>query len=464
MAAAAAFVVALAAVASTATAAGPLRTAVVEPSDFALSDADTIYSRIRGAGATLVRTTLSWYAIAPRDKRPADPTNPNDPGYDWSRSDAKVQEAFAHGLEPYLVVTDAPVWARVGQKGAGAPPTPGDLAAFMRAAAERYSGRHAGLPRIRSWQIWIEPNVNKFFKPQFQNGKAVAPMRYAALVDAATLAVHRVRADNKLIAGGLSPFTVTFGETKTTGPMAFMREMLCMTAKNKPKPGCNRRIHFDIWSHHPFTTGGPYHHARRADDISLGDLPEMKALLAAAFKYGHAIALHMPAFWVTEFSWDTSPPDKNAVPIKLHARWTAEALYVMWKAGISVVTWLDLRDHPYPSEVTQSGLYWRGASLAQDKPKPSLTSFKFPLVAYKRAKGVYVWGRTPWGKAGRVTVQWRSGRRWKTIGTFATNRYGIFSRVVKAGSTGFVRASAAGSRSLGFSLKQPPDRLFRPFG
>src|SRR5215203_4170442 len=261
LAAAAAVIVGVGAgLASTASAAGPLRTAVVEPSDFSLSDSDTVYSRIRGAGATLVRTTMSWYSIAPKGEAPSNPTDPDDPGYDWSRTDAKVEDAFAHGLEPYLVLMDAPVWARAGGKGAGAPPKPANLAAFMRAAAEHYSGRNAGLPRIRYWQIWIEPNVNKFFKPQFQNGKPVAPARYAALVDAATLAVHRVHADNKLVAGGLSPFTVTFGETRTIGPMAFMRDMLCMTAANKPRPGCNRRVHFDIWSHHPFTTGGPYHH------------------------------------------------------------------------------------------------------------------------------------------------------------------------------------------------------------
>src|SRR5512133_1678269 len=151
--AAAAFVVAVGAgLASTASAGGPLRTAVVEPSDFALSDADTVYSRIHGAGATLVRTTMSWYSIAPKDAAPNDPTNPDDPGYDWSRTDAKVQQAFAHGLEPYLVLTDAPVWARVGGKGAGAPPKPADLGVFMRAAATHFGGGHGGLPRIRYWQ------------------------------------------------------------------------------------------------------------------------------------------------------------------------------------------------------------------------------------------------------------------------------------------------------------------------
>jgi hypothetical protein len=451
-----------------------LVTAVVEPIDFNLfspNDANVVFERIHGAGATAVRTTLSWYAIAPEEPAPDfDPQNPFDPGYDWEKTDAKIKSALAHGLEPYLAVNDAPVWARTGQKGAGAPPNPTDFGKFMHAAAERYSGRYPGLPRIRYWQVWTEPNVNKFFKPQYANGKPVAPAKYAALVNAAADAVHGVHADNKLIAGGLSPFTVTFGETNTIGPMRFMREMLCMTKKNRPRVSCSRRVHFDIWSHHPYTTGGPTHHARRPDDVSLGDLPEMKALLMAAYKSHHVLTSGKPEFWVTEFSWDTNPPDPLAVPIKLQSRWTAEALHVMWKVGITLVTWLDLRDNPYPSTPTQSGLYFRGATLAQDKPKPTLTAFRFPFVAYRQKAGILVWGRTPWGKPGRVAIYQNSAGRWKQIAVLATNSYGIFDQRVNGAKTGYLRAQllsggkAAGSRSLAFSLKRIPDRVFRPFG
>ena len=465
-------VVVVASLASSANARGPLRTAVVEPSRFDFNDADVVYSRIHGAGATLVRTTLSWYDIAPQDP-PAtfNAEDPFDPAYDWTRSDAKVNAAHAHGLEPYLAVNDAPVWARTGQKGGGAPPNPNDFARFMRAAADRYSGGHVGLPRIRYWQIWIEPNVNGFFKPQFdRSGRPVAPITYAALVNAAADAVHAVHADNKLIAGGLSPFTVRSGELRTTGPMRFMREMLCMTKANKPRKSCSRRVRFDIWSHHPFTTGGPTHHARLADDVSLGDLPEMKALLVAAYKAHRVVSRATPGFWVTEFSWDTNPPDPRAVPVKLHARWTAEALYVMWKVGISLVTWLDLRDNPYPSEATQSGLYWRGTTLARDKPKPALTAFRFPFVAYTQKRGIFVWGRTPLGKPGRVSISQNAGGRWKQIKVVTTNRYGIFTSVLQGAKNGNLRAQlasgakTAGSRSLPFSLKRPPDRVYRPFG
>jgi hypothetical protein len=460
-----------ASLAASASGGGPLRTAIVEPVDLKVADAPLIFSRIRGAGASMVRLTLNWYAIAPRELPASfDPENPFDPAYDWADTDAIIKTALAGGLEPYLAVNSTPVWARIGQRGAGAPPNPTDFAKFMRAAALRYSGTYPNLPRIRYWQIWIEPNVNKFFRPQVENGKAVAPQRYVALVNAAYESIHAVHADNKVIAGGLSPFTVTRGDTSTIGPMPFMRSMLCMNAKNKPKASCSRRVHFDIWSHHPFTSGGPTHHAYKKGDVSLGDLPEMKALLVAAYKYRHALAPQLPPFWVTEFSWDTNPPDPEALPMKLAARWTAEALYVMWKVGISLVTWLDIRDNPYPQTPTQSGLYLRGATIEQDKPKLILTSFRFPFVAYRRKNGIFVWGRTPWGKPGRVVVMQSSTGRWRQRAFLAANSNGIFSGTIKGTRTGFLRAQlavggkTAAGKSLSFSLKPPPDRLIPIFG
>ncbi len=120
---------------------GPLRTAVVEPPEFDLAGENVVFERMHGAGATAVRMDLSWFTIAPKTLPASfDPENPADPAYDWSALDARIQAAFAHGLEPYLVVNDAPVWARLDNKEAGSPPNAADLGKFMHAAAERYSG------------------------------------------------------------------------------------------------------------------------------------------------------------------------------------------------------------------------------------------------------------------------------------------------------------------------------------
>jgi hypothetical protein len=462
--------------ASAGTAARALQTAVAEHYEFDLAPQDTqlALKRIHNAGATAFRITLPWYKVAPTTL-PArfDPANPDDPNYHWENFDRALNLLRAYALEPIVVVNSPPLWARdPAGSGFNPPPTADQLRAFARAAAERYSGRTPGVPRIRYWQFWIEPNVNIFFSPQYSGKTPVSPLMYRRLLNVFAGTVHSVVSDNVVIAGGLSPFTVSAGPTRTVGPLTFMRSMLCMSASLPPRPTCNQRAEFDIWSHHPFTSGGPTHHAFKPQDVSLGDLPEMKQLLSAAYRAHHVVSRGTPRFWVTEFSWDTNPPDPAALPVALQARWTAEALYRMWKDGITLVTWLDLRDHPYPQDAVQSGLYYLGATLKQDRAKPTLSAFRFPFVAYTRKNGIFVWGRTPWGKPDRVAIDQRASGSWKRLAVLKTDRYGIFSATLRGSRKGFVRAALAGAglsspsaRTLKFSLKRPPDRFLpSPFG
>jgi hypothetical protein len=150
-----------------------------------------------------------------------------------------------------------------------------------------------------------------------------------------------------------------------------------------PHSTCRDAVHFDVWSHHPYTTGGPFGRAKIRDDVMLGDLPRMRALLRAGVRLHHLVSSHPVKFWVTEFGWDTRPPRPNAAPLGLAARWTAESLHQMWLSGVSLVTWYLLQDYPSPSPY-QSGFYFNSDSLADARPKPSLTAFRFPFVAYLR--------------------------------------------------------------------------------
>jgi len=445
--------------------AGPLQTAVAEHEEFTGSDgaANLALRRIRDAGATSFRVDLKWFEVVPAE-RPADfmPGNPDDPAYDWTVFDRKLKLLAANGLQPIAIVKGPPGWAVRETTPADAE----EFGAFLHAAAERYSGRVQGIPRVRFWQIWIEPNVSKFFAPQSRNGKLVAPGLYRRLVNAAADAVHGVRSDNAVIAGGFSPFT-----NKAAGavaPLRFMRELLCMSKGPTPKPTCGERTRFDIWSHHPYTSGGPTHSATLPDDVSLGDLPEMRRLLEAAVRAHHVVSRQRVRFWVTEFSWDTNPPDPTALPVLLQARWTSEALYQMWKVGIGLVTWLQLRDGPQPpANEVQSGLYYRGRSLAADRPKPTLNAFRFPFVAYGEPGRVLVWGRTPAGRPAQVVVERSSARGWRRLASIRTDRYGIFTRRIatSATSTGYLRARlGSGATSRPFSLHRPPDRFAPPFG
>ena len=274
----------------------------------------------------------------------------------------------------------------------------------------RYSGHFGGLPRVRYWQGLNEPNLSLFFNPQFEGGKPVSPSLYRTLINAFYFAVKSVHRSNLVIAAGLGPIAVP---RYTIGPMRFTRLLLCMTGRRHPHPtrgNCGGGVHFDIFDIHPYTTGGPTHEGG-VDDVQLGGLSRLKALLRAADRAGRIKGRfrHTP-LWIMEFSWDSKPPDPGGLPMKIETRWTAEALYRAWRAGISDFFWFSLRDSaPDPelpfSETLQSGLYFRGATVEQDQPKQVLYAFRFPFVSFPHRKGLFFWGRTPNSKRGKVVIQ-----------------------------------------------------------
>ena len=401
--------------------------------------------------------------------------------YDWASIDRQVRQAKSSGIEPFVYVQTAPRWAQadVCKKGDGAcRPSPSALADFMTAAGRRYAGGYRGLPRVRYWQIWNEPNLNIYLAPQSAGGEQGSPDWYRDMVNAAARALHTVHADTIVIAGGLAPF----GSDSNDGgagpsyqerirPLEFMRRMLCMSDDAKPVATCSEKSEFDVWAHNPYTYGGPTHHAFNPDDVSIGDLGDMRRLLRAAETAGHISSRRKVDFWVTEFSYDAKPADPNGLPAGLHARWTSEALYRMWQNGVSLVTWFLLRDEPFPGHMFQSGLYYRGSNgIASDKPKLALRAFRFPFVAFRqKTRAITYWGRTPASTTKAVVVEQRQGSGWRRLATPNVDRYGIFQGRIDGAQvrgSGALRARLVDRSdvSLPFSLTVPKDFRFCPWG
>ena len=214
--------------------------------------------------------------------------------------------------------------------------------------------------------------------------------------------------DNVVIAGAQFPFVVNRASAVSIGPYRFMRDVLCLNEQLKTVPNCGPPLAADVWSHHPYTSGGPTHRASNRDAISLGDMLKMKRALNAAIKQKRFASSQPIRFWVTEFGWDSAPSDPKGVPLKLHARWVSEALYRMWYSGVSLVTWYRLRDGP-PEGPVQSGLWFRCTDgIACDTPKSSsLKAFRFPFVAFRSGRRhVRVSGAgRPTVTAGRVAIE-----------------------------------------------------------
>jgi hypothetical protein len=459
---------------------GPLNTGFIYSNEtpWGSPELDAIqFKRMRAAGARFVRINLTWSTVAPPGGIiPAGfhPTDPEDPLYHWSGTDAVVQAAASAGLQPILTAISAPIWAQ--GTASDRPTVPGgyrpnatQFAQFLTAAATRYSGDTAGLPRVRYWAIWNEPNLRRYISPQMVGKKAVGSTIYRAMLNAGATALHNVASGNVVIAGETSPFGSP--AVNRVKPLTFMERVLCISEKKvrkvwKYKSACKARVQFDVWSQHPYTEGGPITKARVHDDLPLGNMSDMREVLNTAIRAKHIVSSGAVRLWITEFSWDSKPPDPKGVPAAMEARWISEALYRSWSNGVSLFNWFLVRDQRFTRDsFYQSGLYTISKSdptnVALDKAKPALRAFRFPFVALRDSKKkntVSVWGRTPKSTAVSVQIQRKSGASWKLVKRLRANRYGIFqARFTKPAKTTMFRARLANGSdvSVPFSLNAP---------
>ena len=409
---------------------------IQDPLEFPEQDPAGAYRAARAENVSYVRLPATWGVIAPR--RPANASDPNDPAYSWGELDSRVGRILSRGMNPILVLTAPPGWAY----GSRVTATPGDFSAFATAAARRYSG--GAHPRVRYWQMWNEPNLKMFLDD--------TAGRYRELVNAGYKAVKGVHGDNLVIAGGLAPFSDP-DNRYGIAPFPYMRSLL------------KAKVSFDVWSHHPYTSGGPNHQAALAQDASIGDMPEMRRVLVAARKAGR---IKSTRFWVTEFGWDTNPPDPGGVSLATQARWTAEAMYRMWLSGIETMVWFKLRDDPFNGDWGagfQGGMFRNTTALySNEKRKPVADVLRFPFSAVPEGGGVSVWGRTPRSRGGKVTIQMKRGSGWVSIAKVNAGSHGIFRLKLNGRRGARLRALSGGSASYPFTAVATKDVPVRPFG
>ncbi len=451
----------------------PLQTGIADvfPNDAA------VFQNMRRTGSTIALGRVRWYDVAPKSL-PAnwDPENPADPHYDWSYIDTWVSGAVGAGLTPVLQIFGAPAWAQrctaKESSEAVCDPDPAALAAFAKAAVRHFSGNE-GVPHVRYWEALNEPNLSLYFQPQFDGGRPVSPDLLRVLQNTFYEAVKAVDPTTIVLLAGLGPLEVP---NYTIGPMRFTRLLLCMRGGAKPRPtkgDCEGGVHFDIFDIHPYTTGGPTH-TGGPNDIEMGDLAKIQRLLAAADRAGRIQgAFKRTPLWITEFGWDSKPPDPGGLPMKIEVQWIAEALYQAWSHKVNTFMWYSLFDQepdprvPYNISL-QTGLYFWAPQVADQKPKQAMYAFRFPFVALRHGKGLKVWGRTYNSKAGRVVLQAKRGKRWRQIAALRADSAGIFRGFVKTrygkDKKGRVRARFGRESSPAFPMRRVGDFYQPPFG
>jgi len=133
---------------------------------------------------------------------PREPTDPNDPAYRWpAELDRVISEAQRNNIRVLLMIIGSPPWANGGKSREWAP-GPKAYAQFTEAAARRY-------PAVRQLMVLGEPSRSMNFRPivpqtigrPLTPEQAAAPRRYARMLDAAYVALKRVRRSNVVIGG-----------------------------------------------------------------------------------------------------------------------------------------------------------------------------------------------------------------------------------------------------------------------
>jgi hypothetical protein len=416
-------------------------------------------------GVQVMRVDLTWYQVAPaRRPRGFDASNPASPGYNWAATDAIVRALSSHGIQVVMTIWGAPRWAEQGKLGRFAragtwSPDPLALAQFARAAALRYDGHfpdplHPGssLPRVSEWQVWNEPNLAYYLDPQWTRTRhgiePAAPQMFRAMANAFYAAVKGVSSSNLVVLGGTAPYGNPPGGPRMP-PVQFYRYLFCLAGRVALVPQrCPDPVHADAIDHHPYGIGGPLQHAFNPDDAAIPDIYKITRVLHAAERAGHILPRGPKQVWASEFSWDSDPPDPHGVPIQREARWLEQALYVLWRQGVSTAMWLQLVDSPpipnYASTY-QAGLYF-----LDGKPKPTATAYRFPFVTSRLSSDrVLAWGRAP--DTGTVLVQLLRGGRWQTIRRLRASRHSVFETTLPLRGRALLRAVLGAQVSLTWS-------------
>jgi hypothetical protein len=428
-------------------------------------------ARTRATGAKLVLLELDWASVEPNaPANSAAATNPAAPQFRFNTMDQRIKEFAGTGMTVALLVTDAPQWAEgpggsADLRGRGAwEPNAAAFGQFAAALARRYSGSYPDLsslghflPHVGYYQAWAEANFQIHLAPQWVEvgGKLEpnAPSLYRGMLNAFYNGIKSVNSSDFVITTGFGPYgdspgVCSVGEVGSgcrMHPAEFARDLLCLNSSLR-KQSCPNPAHFDALAVDPYEVGSPLTHAYNKDDVSAPDLARLTKPLNRAVSQGTALPKAHKQLWVTEFSYESRPPNPNAVKLMTQAHWLEEAFYEFWSEGASTAVWYLVGDQPGTdyNVVYKSGVYFNDG-----QPKPALTAYRFPFVVRPYGSAARAWGIAPIG--GRVAVQHKKGRKWRTLFQARASAGGVFTHRVSGSLRGKFRAKVGSQTSLVWS-------------
>jgi hypothetical protein len=347
------------------------------------------FQTLRALNAQVLRVNLYWggnqWAVA--NKKPAEPTDPGDPAYNWALYDRIARYAADSGIKLMFSILFTPSWANGGAGRNHAPTNFKALRDFAYAAAVRYSGFYnapAGqidpslgtgtLPAVVMWTAWNEPNNPLWLSPQYKRvGKTwrvQSAYDYARICNSVYEGVHSVLISPQR--GPVPDEQVACGVTGPKGndaprssrpsvdPLTFLAAAHTFGMRT-----------FDVYAHHPYAAAGnePPSFVPKGKDKRRIQLGNINLLLNEVSRwYGKNTPL-----WITEYGYQTNPPDHTIEGTS----WQKQALYMRQAYAIAranprigMMLWFLVRDMP------QIGSWQSGLETVNGVQKPAWSVFK----------------------------------------------------------------------------------------
>lgn len=472
-------------------------------------------------GVDRIRVSVFWRTVAPdaenATKPSFDASDPHAYGSGFDRYDQIVKlAAERHIAVNFNVTSPAPNWA-TGTP-AGRPdldetfdPSAPEFGLFMTALGKRYDGNFLvngiALPKVRYWSIWNEPNQPGWLTPQWARDTRAAnawveasPIIYRSLVDSAWTALQGTgHAKDTILVGDTAPKGLkgVKGVSRAIDALRFIRQLYCLddnlqaykgtsaTLRGCPvgskaiaefparHPGLFRSTGY---AHHPYELiFSPHTKPTYKDWATIANLPDLEKLLRKIYqRYRQPVpggGKDVPLY-LTEFGYQSNPPDPTGVTLSEQAAYNNEAEYRAFsdKNVRTLNQFLLVDDKPVDGVSTLGSTFQTGLETADGKKKPAYDAYAMAIYLPNRKVSasthkLKIWGTprvAPAGVKTSVVVEARrgSGGAYKKIGTLpAKGRRNYVLGNVKVSHSGAVRLAwtdAAGktwrSRAIAFSV------------
>jgi hypothetical protein len=371
----------------------------------------------------------------------------------------------------------------VATPASGIPGLPG-----YRPAGTKTTDPGPPLPRVDHWEIWNEPNQGAWLAPQHtrHHGRwlPTSPRLYRAIADRTWAALQATgHGSDTILLGATAPKgSSDRGISRPMNPRLFIRELYCVDRNNQAYRGKAAAIrgcptsnpitrlpqlhpvlfHATGFSHHPYElTFAPNTRPPDASSYTMANLRQLSHTLRYAFlRYRQGVPRQGPPLYLSEYGYQTDPPDRIGVSLDRQAAYLCQAEYLAWRdPAVRSFSQYLLYDNGAPIRRT----FQTGLLFADGRTKPSYAAYRIPIwLPHRRARAgarIRVWGMArpaPNGTAPDISVQFRrnGAKAYRTIATRrgSADRGYLYTRVRLPGS-GRIRLNWGGQVSRSVSVR-----------